>query len=133
MSEDGGVTFKMYRRKLSCFDWWKSDPRLLQVPSKEDKSNKRMIKKFKTKSNAPAENRTRGPTMATLDFTTKPLALAEDKPNIWLLLVFHSFSSREKSVVVEHRHRHTTNNNSTHSQPLPFTSFRDGVPDENYC
>ena len=26
---------------------------------------------------APAENRTRGPTMATLDFTTKPLALAE--------------------------------------------------------
>jgi hypothetical protein len=25
---------------------------------------------------APAENRTRGPTMATLDFTTKPLALA---------------------------------------------------------
>ena len=24
---------------------------------------------------APAENRTRGPTMATLDFTTKPLAL----------------------------------------------------------
>jgi hypothetical protein len=25
--------------------------------------------------NAPAENRTRGPTMATLDFTTKPLAL----------------------------------------------------------
>ena len=24
--------------------------------------------------NAPAENRTRGPTMATLDFTTKPLA-----------------------------------------------------------
>ena len=26
---------------------------------------------------APAENRTRGPTMATLDFTTKPLALTE--------------------------------------------------------
>ena len=25
---------------------------------------------------APAENRTRGPTMATLDFTTKPLARA---------------------------------------------------------
>ena len=28
------------------------------------------------KENAPAENRTRGPTMATLDFTTKPLARA---------------------------------------------------------
>jgi hypothetical protein len=27
------------------------------------------------KIHAPAENRTRGPTMATLDFTTKPLAL----------------------------------------------------------
>ena len=29
---------------------------------------------FYLKSIAPAENRTRGPTMATLDFTTKPLA-----------------------------------------------------------
>ena len=28
------------------------------------------------KKNAQARNRTRGPTMATLDFTTKPLALA---------------------------------------------------------
>jgi hypothetical protein len=27
------------------------------------------------RKNAPAENRTRGPTMATLDFTTKPLVL----------------------------------------------------------
>ncbi len=31
----------------------------------------------KQKRCAPAENRTRGPTMATLDFTTKPLALAD--------------------------------------------------------
>jgi hypothetical protein len=30
------------------------------------------------KSNAPTENRTRGPTMATLDFTTKPLVLFAD-------------------------------------------------------
>ncbi len=30
-------------------------------------------------SDAPAENRTRGPTMATLDFTTKPLAQAKSE------------------------------------------------------
>ena len=34
-----------------------------------------------TNSDAPAGNRTRGPTMATLDFTTKPLALAEFSKN----------------------------------------------------
>ena len=32
----------------------------------------------KRKSNAPAANRTRGPSMATMDFTTKPLALMID-------------------------------------------------------
>ena len=30
---------------------------------------------------APAENRTRGPTMATLDFTTKPLVLLDNEGN----------------------------------------------------
>ena len=39
------------------------------------KGNKTTI----TKTTAPAENRTRGPTMATLDFTTKPLALLENE------------------------------------------------------
>ena len=31
--------------------------------------------KINCKRNAPAANRTRGPSMATMDFTTKPLAL----------------------------------------------------------
>ena len=34
-----------------------------------------MITTYIMADGAPAENRTRGPTMATLDFTTKPLAL----------------------------------------------------------
>ena len=94
----------MYRRKLSCFDWWKSDPRLLQVPSKEDKSNKRMIKKFKTKSNAPAENRTRGPTMATLDFTTKPLAL-DARPCKNIYKPYHSPTTSNNKHKQHHKHR----------------------------
>ena len=36
---------------------------------------------FQKKRHAPAVNRTRGPTMATLDFTTKPLALDSDTGN----------------------------------------------------
>ena len=36
-------------------------------------------KKFRAKENAPAANRTRGPSMATMDFTTKPLALQPTK------------------------------------------------------
>ena len=34
---------------------------------------------FQRDKNAPAANRTRGPSMATMDFTTKPLALVNEK------------------------------------------------------
>ncbi|KAK1774512.1 hypothetical protein QBC45DRAFT_337392 [Copromyces sp. CBS 386.78] len=39
---------------------------------------KKKRKKNPRESNAPAANRTRGPSMATMDFTTKPLALVID-------------------------------------------------------
>ncbi|KHE78530.1 hypothetical protein GE21DRAFT_1060046 [Neurospora crassa] len=38
----------------------------------EKKEKKKKTKKIRV---APAANRTRGPSMATMDFTTKPLAL----------------------------------------------------------
>ena len=43
-------------------------------------NNNQRQQKGRQKSDAPAENRTRGPTMATLDFTTKPLALGQLVP-----------------------------------------------------
>jgi hypothetical protein len=41
--------------------------------------------KNKKRKSAPAENRTRGPTMATLDFTTKPLVLMNDWLNFMIV------------------------------------------------
>jgi hypothetical protein len=38
--------------------------------------NCKFVRSVKVNFDAPAENRTRGPTMATSDFTTKPLVLA---------------------------------------------------------
>ena len=41
----------------------------------------------KLNENAPAENRTRGPTMATLDFTTKPLVPDADQTKLSSLYI----------------------------------------------
>ena len=43
-------------------------------PRPDPPGPKQLIPVPKQKGNAPAENRTRGSTMATLNFTTKPLA-----------------------------------------------------------
>ncbi|KAL0468629.1 hypothetical protein QR685DRAFT_413487, partial [Neurospora intermedia] len=42
---------------------------------KKKKKKTELHKDAKKRSTAPAANRTRGPSMATMDFTTKPLAL----------------------------------------------------------
>ena len=46
-----------------------------EVGQKRDQKKKSLIEQINFKKNAQARNRTGGPTMATLDFTTKPLAL----------------------------------------------------------
>ena len=47
---------------------------IIMSEDRERKEEKTVDVIKRQKARAPAENRTRGPTMATLDFTTKPLA-----------------------------------------------------------
>src|SRR4051794_19161282 len=66
----------------------------IPVPTSELKSNKHLVRhdgehgpnrRAKAiKSNASAANRTRGPSMATMDFTTKPLTLGDWASDIGL-------------------------------------------------
>ncbi|KAL0474491.1 hypothetical protein QR685DRAFT_432247 [Neurospora intermedia] len=44
------------------------------MASHDEGRKRKKKKKRKKKTVAPAANRTRGPSMATMDFTTKPLA-----------------------------------------------------------
>jgi hypothetical protein len=58
---------------------------------KREKKRKRLLSKYSErkqfgdekypKKYASAVNRTRGPSMATMDFTTKPLMLTPEQPN----------------------------------------------------
>ena len=57
---------KKKKKKICISSWWQSPERR--------RRNKMEVAK-KCKRIAPAANRTRGPSMATMDFTTKPLAL----------------------------------------------------------
>ena len=51
---------------------------------------------------APAENRTRGPTMATLDFTTKPLALSLE---VGRHEIYNGFTCFEKKSHEQHKNK----------------------------
>ena len=55
----------------------------LPIPPTRPYSTKATPLMPKQKESAPAVNRTRGPTMATLDFTTKPLARKISLPMKW--------------------------------------------------
>ena len=57
-------------------------------------------------SDAPAENRTRGPTMATLDFTTKPLVL-DARPCKNIYKPYHSPTTSNNKHKQHHKHRAT--------------------------
>ena len=63
---------------------------------------------------APAENRTRGPTMATLDFTTKPLALAQPV----LIKIYNC------AVSFVHHRPHKTQNSNSKQLTTPNTEHR---------
>ena len=67
-------------------------------------------------TNAPAGNRTRGPTMATLDFTTKPLAL-----NLFLQIAdLHNQHTNIHipSYTYHTSHKPTSNHNSHNQQHI---------------